>query len=202
MIKSFAELDARFAAIAGKTHTVRRNHAGAAGELFEVLMQGEIVGNDKGADFAAINCEAKVHTSKSATTIFCMAFSRGIKPAEFSKRFGSGTVRMGKINKAGQSVAVVGDALMVTVNGQAVAGWSLTEIAKRIEEKMPNLAMVNATKHNNRVVFNQMFIGKRVVADHFIASILAGDVVIEMRSGAVQFRAQSKIIETWFETTH
>jgi hypothetical protein len=67
---------------------------------------------------------------------------------------------------------------------------------------MPNLAMVNATKHDNRVVFNQMFIGKRVVADHFIASILAGDVVIEMRSGAVQFRAQSKIIETWFETTH
>jgi len=52
MINTFQELHNRFDAIARATHNVTRTSAGAVGELFEELMQGEIVGNDRGADFA------------------------------------------------------------------------------------------------------------------------------------------------------
>jgi len=202
MINSFSDLDSRFAAIAGKPHAVTRKSAGAVGELFEALMIGGIVGNQKGADFAAIDTEAKVHYAKNPTTIFSFAFTQGMKPSDFSKRFNSGIARAGATNKHGHSVTVKGDMVQVTVNGQAVAGWTIAEIAERIEMKMPNLAMVDATKRGNQVIFNEMFVGKRVVAERFIEAIASGAVVIEMRSGAVQFRAKPATIKEWFETIH
>ena len=202
MISTFADLDTRFAAIAGTSHVVTRKSAGAVGELFEELMAGGIVGNFAGADFAEIDTEAKVHYGRGPMTLFCFAFSHGVKPAEFSKAYGSGQVRVGRVNSKGHSLRVTDSAVEVTVDGRAVAGWSVADLLERIENKMPNLAMVDATKRGQSVVFNQMFVGKRIVAERFIEAIASGNVIVEMRSGAVQFRANPETVKGWFEASH
>ena len=200
MLNSFEDLNTRFAQVASKPHVVTRKSAGAVGELFEELMLGKIVGTQKGADFAAINCEAKVHYSRTnpLTTLFCFAFSLGLKPSEFSKEFHVGTVYAGRANKRGQSVSVCWKRVMITVDGVAVAGWTIDELKERIEMKMPNLAFVNATKRGQTVTFNEMFVGQHVVAERFIDSIADGEVAIEMRSNCVQFRATPAVIKKWF----
>ena len=200
MLNSFEDLTTRFAQVASKPHVVTRKSAGAVGELFEELMLGKIVGTQKGADFAAINCEAKVHYARCnpLTTLFCFAFSLGLKPSQFSKEFHVGTAHAGRTNKHGQSVSVCWKRVMVTVDGVAVAGWTIDELKERIERKMPNLAFVNATKRGQTVTFNEMFVGQHVVAERFIDSIANGEVAIEMRSDCVQFRATPAVIKTWF----
>ena len=200
MINSFQDLTTRFAQVASKPHVVTRKSAGAVGELFEELMIGGIVGNQSGADFAAINTEAKVHFSRTGvlTTLFCSAFTLGLKPSAFAKEFHAGMARAGRANKHGHSVSVCWKRVMITVDGVAVAGWTVDELKERIERKMPNLAFVNATKRGQTVTFNEMFVGQHVVAERFIDSIANGDVTIEMRSGVVQFRAHQNVIKTWF----
>ena len=200
MINSFQDLTTRFAQVARKPHVVTRKSAGAVGELFEELMIGGIVGNQSGADFAAINCEAKVHYTRTnrLTTLFCFAFTLGLKPSAFAKEFHAGMARAGRTNKHGQSVSVCWKRVMITVDGVAVAGWTIDELKERIEMKMPNLAFVNATKRGQTVTFDEMFVGQHVVAERFIDSIANGDVTIEMRSGVVQFRASRDVIKTWF----
>ena len=189
MINTFQELHNRFDAIAHSTHNVTRTSAGAVGELFEELMQGEIVGNDRGADFAGINTEAKVHHGSGVTTVFTFAPSSGI----------SADV----VNGHGHSLTVSADSVNVTVDGQAVAGWTVAELSARIVEKMPNLAIVTATKSNSTVTFDRMAVCRNVIASRFIDSIRNGNVVIEMRgSRGVTFRAMPSIIEGWFEVLH
>ena len=73
MLNSFEDLNTRFAQVASQPHAVTRKSAGAVGELFEQLMVGGVVGNDRGADFAAINTEAKVHHGKGVLTVFTFA---------------------------------------------------------------------------------------------------------------------------------
>jgi len=203
MINSFQDLAARFAAISSQSHVVTRKSAGAVGELFESLMVGEIVGNDRGADFAAINTEAKVHHGNGVTTVFTFAPTTGINAREFKATHGSTVVRHGVTNGKGHGVEVNGPSVNVTVAGVAVAGWTVAELAARIEEKMPNLAMVAATKKGNAVTFDRMAVCRKVIASRFIDSIARGDVVIEMRGErGVTFRAMPSVIETWFETVH
>ena len=203
MINSFQDLAARFAAVSSQSHVVTRKSAGAVGELFESLMVGEIVGNDRGADFAAINTEAKVHHGNGVTTVFTFAPTTGINASEFKAAHGSTVVRHGVINGKGHGVEVNGSTVNVTVSGVTVAGWTVAELAARIEEKMPNLAMVKATKQGETVTFDRMAVCRKVIASRFVDSIAHGDVVIEMRGNrGVTFRAMPSVIETWFETVH
>jgi hypothetical protein len=203
MINTFQELHNRFDAIAHSTHNVTRTSAGAVGELFEELMEGEIVGNDRGADFAGINTEAKVHHGSGVTTVFTFAPSSGISASQFKSAHGSTVVRADVVNGHGHSLTVSADSVSVTVDGQAVAGWTVAELSARIVEKMPNLAIVTATKSNSTVTFDRMAVCRNVIASRFIDSIRNGNVVIEMRgSRGVTFRAMPSIIEGWFEVLH
>jgi len=207
MINSFQDLTARFAQVASQSHAVTRKSAGAVGELFEQLMVGGIVGNDRGADFAAINTEAKVHHGKGVLTVFTFAPTVGMSASEFKAAHGSTVVRLGVANGKGHSVTIVhhikGPSVAVTVDGKPTAGWTIDELKKRIEEKMPNLAMVAATKKGNAVTFDRLAVCRKVIASRFLDSIARGDVVIEMRGNrGVTFRAMPSVIETWFETVH
>ncbi len=203
MINSFQELNTRFAQVASKPHTVTRKSAGAVGELFEALMVGGIVGNDRGADFAGINTEAKVHHGKGVTTVFTFAPTTGMTATEFKNAHGSTVVRAETINGKGHSLQARRDGFVVTVSGVAVAGWTVAELTARIEEKMPNLAMITATKKGNAVTFDRMAVCQKIIASRFIDSVAKGEVVIEMRgSRGVTFRAMPSVIEGWFETVH
>ena len=105
MLNSFEDLNNRFAQVASQPHAVTRKSAGAVGELFEALMVGGIVGNQKGADFAEIATEAKVHYRTGELTIFsckgemirCIdgACFPSLKPAEIKAKRGKSTVRVG-----------------------------------------------------------------------------------------------------------
>ena len=203
MINSFQDLNTRFAQVASQTHAITRKSAGAVGELFEQLMVGGVVGNDRGADFAAINTEAKVHHGKGVMTVFTFAPTTGMSATEFKDAHGSTVVRRGVANGKGGSVEVNGSMVNVTVGGVAVTGWAVAELSARIEEKMPNLAMVTATKKGNAVTFDRLAVCRKVIASRFVDSIARGDVVIEMRGNrGVTFRAMPSVIETWFETVH
>ena len=206
MINSFQDLNTRFAQVASQPHAVTRKSAGAVGELFEQLMVGGVVGNDRGADFAAINTEAKVHHGKGVLTVFTFAPTVGMSAAKFKALHGSSVVRRGVANGKGHSIEMTfgsNAVVNVTVGGVAVAGWKVAELSARIEEKMPNLAMVAATKKGNAVTFDRLAVCRKVIASRFIDSIARGDVVIEMRGNrGVTFRAMPSVIETWFETVH
>ena len=203
MINSFQDLNTRFAQVASQPHAITRKSAGAVGELFEQLMVGGVVGNARGADFAAINTEAKVHHGKGVMTVFTFAPTTGMSATEFKDAHGSTVVRRGVANGKGGSVEVNGSMVNVTVGGVAVTGWAVAELSARIEEKMPNLAMVTATKKGNAVTFDRLAVCRKVIASRFVDSIARGDVVIEMRGNrGVTFRAMPSVIETWFETVH
>lgn len=123
MINSFQDLNTRFAQVASQPHAVTRKSAGAVGELFEQLMVGGVVGNDRGADFAAINTEAKVHHGKGVMTVFTFAPTTGMSATEFKDAHGSTVVRRGVANGKGGSVEVNGSMVNVTVGvSQSRAG--------------------------------------------------------------------------------
>jgi len=207
MINTFQELHNRFDAIAHSAHNVTRSSSGAVGELFEKLMVGKIVGNQKGADFASIETEAKVHYGNSETTLFGFAPKRrtgSITAAQFAFTYGSSRVRANVVNSYGHSLKVNAKSVKITVDGKAVTGWTVAELSERIAEKMPNLAIVKATKTGNRVTYDRMTVCRHIIASRFIDSIRNGDVVVEVRGSqrGVIFRAMPSIIEGWFEVLH
>lgn len=203
MINSFAALDSRFATIANRDHAVTRASAGAVGELFEQLMVGEIVGNQRGADFAAIDCEAKVHYGSGVVSLFTLAPTWGMKAGEFKRDHGSTVVRANAVNNKGFTVLIDAGYVCVARDGQAIVGWTVEALANRIEEKMANVCFVTATKKSNSVTFTDMFVGKRVNGQRFVDAIRTGKVAIEMRGdrGCV-FRAMPAVLKSLFETTH
>lgn len=203
MINSFNDLSERFNIVSAVAHRVTRKSAGAVGELFEELMVGEIVGNDRGADFAAINTEAKVHHGKGQTTVFSYAPTYGVKAAQFKAAYGSSIVRSNGNNGKGHVLEVTDERVSVIVDGVAVCGWMVSELLSRITEKMPNLAIVAATKKGEQVTFDRMTVCRQIVATRFLDSIKRGEVSIEMRgSRGVSFRAMPETIIKWFETVH
>jgi len=205
MLNSFQDLTTRFAQVASQPHQLTRNSNGEIGELFEELMVGKIVGNDRGADFAAINTEAKVHYGKTAnTTVFTFAPTQGLSTKDFRAEHGKTTVRSGSVTYKGHTVNVSKDEVSIMIDGVAACGWKIAELKERIKIKMPNLAMVFATKHNpSQVTFDRMALCQKVIASRFINSIALGEVVIEHRGDrGIGFRAKPSVIETWFETVH
>ena len=81
--------------------------------------------------------------------------------------------------------------------------WTVAELEQRITEKMPNLAIVHATKQGEKVSYNKMTVCRKIIASRFIASLRQGEVVVEIRgSRGTIFRAMPKVIEGWFEVLH
>ena len=209
MINTFQELHNRFDAITNSVHKVTRSSNGAVGELFEELMQGEIVGNDRGADFANINTEAKVHHGSGVTTAFTFAPTKGMRPRHFKDQFGGSCVRTTKRNGKGHQLNIRGNKVSVKVGNSSIMSWTVAELEARITEKMPNLAIVKATKvkatkkGKATVTFDRMAVCRNVIASRFIDSIRNGDVVVEIRgSRGTIFRAYPSVIEGWFEVLH
>ena len=128
MLNSFEDLNNRFAQVASQPHAVTRKSAGAVGELFEALMIGGIVGNQKGADFAEIATEAKVHYRTGELTIFsckgemirCIdgACFPSLKPAEIKAKRGKSTVRVG------DGLTEQGDQFVVEHEGDRLVAWT------------------------------------------------------------------------------
>jgi len=204
MLNSFEDLTARFTEIASQPHVVSRKSHGAVGELFEELMVGEVVGNQSGADFAEIATEAKVHYRMGEMTLFsckggmirCIdgAGFPSLPNAEVKKQMGQSVFRMGKGLTEQDGQFVIGDRLIA---------WDVATLEARIAEKMPNLAMVKATKHNaDQVTFDALTVCRKIIPSRFIDSIRKGEVCVEVRSNGTQFRASPKIISSWFETVH
>jgi hypothetical protein len=204
MINTFQDLRNRFETIANKSHKVNRPGPGAIGELLEELMVGAIVGNDRGPDFASINTEAKVHYGKNAlTTVFTRKPSQGMTTKEFYNEYGRTTVRVGSVTYKGHTVKVTKKKVSIMVDGVAVLSWTIAELIERIEEKMPNLAMVFATKQGEHVTYDRMAVCRKIVASRFIDSIRNGKVLLDHRgSRGIGFRANPSVIEGWFEVLH
>ena len=203
MINTMQDLRDRFETISNKMHTVTHTSNGAVGELFEELMQGEIVGNDRGADFAKINTEAKVHYSNGVTTVFTFAPTKGMRPQHFKDQFGGSCVHTSKPNGKGHKLNIRGNKVSVNVGNKSLMSWTVAELEQRIEEKMPNLAIVKATKQGGKVSYDKMTVCRKIIASRFIDSIRKGDVVVEIRgSRGTIFRAYPSVIEGWFEVLH
>ena len=206
MLNSFEDLNNRFAQVASQPHAVTRKSAGAVGELFEALMVGGIVGNQKGADFADIATEAKVHYRTGELTIFsckgemirCIdgACFPSLKPAEIKAKRGKSTVRVG------DGLTEQGDQFVVEHNGDRLVAWDKATLISRIVEKMPNLAMVKATKQGDQVTFDALTVCRKIIPSRFIDSIRNGQVRIELRSKGTSFRANPDVIASWFEIVH
>tara|TARA_B100000214_G_scaffold356803_1_gene315719 strand:- start:670 stop:1335 length:666 start_codon:yes stop_codon:yes gene_type:complete len=212
MLNSFEDLTARFTEIASQPHVVRRKSHGAVGELFEELMVGEVVGNQSGADFAEIATEAKVHYRMGEMTLFSCkgemfrakdgARFPSLPNAEVKKQTGKSIFRMGKGLQEQRGQFVV-----TTLNNDCIRfgliAWDIATLEARIAEKMPNLAMVKATKHNSdQVTFDALTVCRKIITSRFIDSIRKGEVCVEVRSNGTQFRASPKVISSWFTTVH
>ena len=206
MLNSFEDLNPRFAQVASQPHAVTRKSAGAVGELFEELMIGGIVGNQSGADFAEIATEAKVHYRTGELTIFsckgemirCIdgACFPSLKPAEIKAKRGKSTVRVG------DGLTEQGEQFVVEHGGETLVAWDKATLISRIVEKMPNLAMVKATKKGETVTFDALTVCRKIIPSRFIDSIRNGQVRIELRSKGTSFRANPDVIASWFETVH
>ena len=195
MINTIQDLRDRFDTIAHKAHTVTRTSSGAVGELFEELMVGEIVGNQKGADFVNIETEAKVHYRAGEVTIFSFR-GDGLKPSEIKAKRNKSTVR------TGDGLTENNGRFTVKHNGETLTSWKISDLEARITEKMPNLAIVKATKTGNKVTYDKMAVCQHIVPSRFIDSIRNGEVRIELRSKGTSFRANPAIVEGWFEVLH
>ena len=195
MINSFQDLNSRFAQVASQPHAVTRKSAGAVGELFEELMVGGVVGTQKGADFAEIATEAKVHYRTGELTIFSCK-GEGLKPADIKAKRGKSTVRVG------DGLTEHGDQFAVKHDGETLVAWNKSTLVARIVEKMPNLAMVKATKQGETVTFDALTVCRQIIPSRFIDSIRNGQVRIELRSKGTSFRANPDVIASWFEVVH
>ena len=195
MLNSFEDLNTRFAQVASQPHAVTRKSAGAVGELFEELMIGGIVGNQSGADFAKIATEAKVHYRTGELTIFSCK-GEGLKPSEIKAKRNKSTVRVG------DGLTERGDQCVGEHGGETLVAWDKATLISRIVEKMPNLAMVKATKQGDQVTFDALTVCRQIIPSRFIDSIRNGQVRIELRSKGTSFRANPDVIAGWFETVH
>jgi len=126
-----------------------------------------------------------------------------MRPRHFKDQFGGSCVRTTKRNGKGHQLNIRGNKVSVKVGNSSIMSWTVAELEARITEKMPNLAIVKATKGKATVTFDRMAVCRNVIASRFIDSIRNGDVVVEIRgSRGTIFRAYPSVIEGWFEVLH